>query len=601
MVTWYDDPDCKVESGAVNFSSDKFTVVVKRPENAISEAIISANDFDGKNYIANINSLSVIKVSFMDSGTAWTQVHEGRAESPGCRLDERQTVEVLSHGYGRALRNTHCHKNYGVNSDNPALDTPHEIWDDLIANTINKSFGGAATGYAILDTKIAPCANPVISFIEGGYRNNLSVINDVLQIYQGYRNGLAGMHWFVDENKALFINTIAAHENNATGWPTWWRTNEAGSTLVEGTDFLNFFFHKPSSNFANKIILYCNARKPGADIWSEGGGPTWSDVNMTAPTPDYSLTEQIVGLRSLRMIVATATTAYAWHPNFNAGWDFTKMGSYESIPTLNFYFHKDAHVSEITTSVRLCTTDQTNDYFECLFSVWTDPDNEWVHRSLPIGPHYKTTDEGRRFRWTTNGAPDWADINGVCWKLNSSDEDSATLHIDDLHFSGKIIREAFNSTSIAANDEVQKIIRYDSAVDDSLDESDDTGTAGTLAYAELLTRQTIPTVGTFVTPLAIDALPGQLIHVHANAHSPYGATDYRVNATMRVKEVIHTMTEQGAKTTWDVTSDVLNTFGVGFNEALTAFYTVIHSDPEYKNLKTTELDPFVERLTIDYP
>lgn len=597
MVSWGMKPERKVEAAAVDISSDSITVEVHRPENAISYVLLSANDYDGKNYIANIDAFTVIKVSHRYAGDAWTQVFEGVTERIGPRLDNTQTLQLTAYGYGRALRNTHCSANYGNESEDPSLNTPHEIWDDLIDEMINKSFGGAATGYAITKNKVAPAANPDITYIEGGYRNNFTMVNDVLIAYQGYRNGLAGMHWFVDEDGNLFINTIANHENNATGWPTWWRVNQAGSTLVEGIDFTKTFFHKKLNNFANKIILYCNLRKPGTDNWTEDLGPVWGNDNLA--TVDYSAVQFIVGSHSLRMIVNPLNTGEAYHPGTeDAAWDLEKIGSPESIPTVNFYYYQDINIDEANTSIRLFTTDHDNDYFESVFSTWTDRDNEWIHRSLTVGPHWKTKDEQRRYRWTAVGAPDWADINGVAFHLTGDPIEQSTLYIDDLHLAGKVIREAFNSTSITANDEVQKIIRYDVAVDDALEEANDTGTAGQLAYGELLTRQYIPTVGIFTTPLAEDALPGQLIHTHSDW---YSAGNWRINMDMRIKEIIHSYTVEGAFTTWDVTSDVLNTFGIGYNDALTTYHKIMHTDPDMKNLRTSGLDPYVQRLSIDYP
>jgi hypothetical protein len=291
----------------------------------------------------------------------------------------------------------------------------------------------------------------------------------------------------------------------------------------------------------------------------------------------------------------------AWYPAAaNAGWDLTKVGSEHAVPTLNFYFMKNNTLAEVTSSVRLFTTDNTNDVSYIFFSTWTDPDNEWVHRSLPVGPYWATTEASRRYRWTDGGDPvDWTDVNGVGFVVDG-DED-ALLYIDDLHFSGKIIREAYNQTEVTANGDVQKIIRYDVAVDDTLKESDDTGTAGQLAYGELLRRQYIPTVGVFTTPMAEDALPGQLIHIHSDAHTPFGAEDYRVMGTFRIKELIHIFSIEGATTTWDVTSDILHTFGAGFNDALSTYYKLIHTDPDMKNMKTAGLDPYVPRLTINYP
>ena len=598
MVTWASNPLIKIEFGANDVSSETFITTVHRPENAISRAVISANDYQGKNYIANVDISTVIKVSLRYAADGWTQVFEGIAEYVGPSINtSKQSVELIAYGYGRALRNTCCSSNYGNESESPTLDTPHEIWDDLIANMINKSFGGANTGYAITNAKIAACANPSINFLAGNYRSNFTMINDVLTAYQGYRDEASGMHWFVDESQNLFINTIAAHENNATGWPTWWDTDLAGSTLVEGVDFIDSFFHKKLTNFANKVVLYCDLRKPGTDIWTEDGGPAWGNDAYT--TVDYSADQFIVGSHSLRLINGIPQ-GWAYYPSTeDAAWDLTRIGSEKSIPTLNFYFYKEAAIGDAATGVNLATTDHDTDYFYVLFDVAADPDDEWIHRSIPVGPNWKTHELSRRYRWGTNGNPVWTDIN--CVTFYGVSASGTKMYVDDLHFAGKIIREAYNSTSITANDEVQKIIRYDVAVDDSMTVADDTGTAGRLAYGELLTRQVIPTVGVIVTPLAVHALPGQLIHIHADAYSPFGAADFRVNATFRVKEVVHTFAVEGAVTTWDLTSDVLNTFVTGFNDSLTQLHKVMQTDPEMKNLKSTGLDPYVTRLSIDYP
>jgi hypothetical protein len=415
------------------------------------------------------------------------------------------------------------------------------------------------------------------------------------------------MHWFVDESKNLFINTIAAHENDASGWPTWWRTNQAGSTLVEGTDFTNTIFSKNLGNFANKVVLYCDLRKPGTDWWTEDNGPTWGVANGTAT---YSAAQQTVESHSL-LIEPNAQPAavYAYYPStYDAGWDFTKIGSPKSVPKVNWY----EYITTTNMSARTIIFFEdlaaiggahVDNYFALWNATYSTPANinEWVHFSYPFGPFWETDTENRQFNWqTVGGPPAWSLINGICIALLVPSDNSHDTYVDDLHLSGKIIREAYNSTNIAANDEVQKILRYDTAIDDSLKPTDGTGTAGYLAYGELLARQVIPVTGLIVTPIAEDALPGQLIHIHADAHSPFGATDYRINADFRVKEVVHTFDTQ-ATTTWDVTSDVLNTFVPGLNNALSTYHKIIHTDPDMKNLRTTGLDPYVSRLSIDYP
>jgi len=97
--------------------------------------------------------------------------------------------------------------------------------------------------------------------------------------------------------------------------------------------------------------------------------------------------------------------------------------------------------------------------------------------TFPLGPYYALLDENRRYRYTEVGAPDWADINGICFMFNSATQQS-DIYVDDLHISGKIIREASDTSELAAHDEYQRVILNDTAIDDTLDASDDSGLGG---------------------------------------------------------------------------------------------------------------------------
>ena len=606
MVTWSAHPDILLESDSNDISAEGIRVAVHRPENAVSYCELVATDTDGEHYIANIDAHSVIEVSFRYDADAFEKVFEGTVEKVGPLLSRQgQNVAAVAYGYGAALRRTHNNAQYGLQIS-AALDTPTNVWDDLIDNYVNKAFNGAATGYALNKNRVGNMVTPLIPFLDSKYRKNIDILNLVCDLRSADRGavGAAGPHWFVDTLGQVNIDQIGTHIVHAD-WPTWWRTDQAGSTLTEAVDFKSSNFIKRVSDFANKIIVVSDLRMPGRDYWTEsaaGGTGIWGSIALSAFVDDGGAGNYVVGLDSVKMTSNGAVQGRAWYPNAeDAAWDITMAGSEETIPSLNFYFMKDVNVIEASTTVRLFTTDNNTDYYQALFNWWTDPDDEFIHRNLPIGPYWKTVQEDRLFRWTANGAPDWTDINGICFATVGAGGD-AELWIDDLHIAGKIIREAYNSTSIAAVDEFQKVIHMTSAVDDSLTAADDSGTAGLIAYAELLRLQVVPVTGRVVIPGAPDALPGQLFYIESDQVTGVpGAGTYRIEDTFRAKEVLHTWGDRKFLTTLDLTDDLKNTHALGFADHVETLYKLMGTDPDAKNLRSSGVDVLIPRLSLDYP
>ncbi len=48
-----------------------------------------------------------------------------------------------------ALEETHCNRDYGIESANPSYPRPWNIWKNIIAHFVEKSFAGANTGWSI--------------------------------------------------------------------------------------------------------------------------------------------------------------------------------------------------------------------------------------------------------------------------------------------------------------------------------------------------------------------------------------------------------------------------------------------------------------------
>jgi len=599
---WGTYPDVKVEADSTNLSKESFSVLVVRPESAVSRVKVVANDDEGKNFIDNLNLFDTLKISLRYGSDSWTQVFEGIIEDATPQLSEQgQNVGALAYGYGRAIRNTHVDTSFGAESQNPSLDTPEEIWDDLVDNYINKSFGGAATGYAITKAQIEAIATPTIQYVGGTYKSCLDILDQVCNIVQATRGANAGPHWMVDTSKNLRIKYITTVQ---AGWPVWWRTDQAGSTLTEGLDLLEYHLTKKGEGFANKIVLCSDLRKPGYDYWTENQSGLWGTSNCTLSDDAGT---KVVGGHSLKAENADfINPPYAWYPS-GANWnlDTSKLGSLETIPTISLYVATDD--SNYDPQLLLFTDwtgagDGADNYF------WTNvmnltTNNTFRHYAFPIGSNYEHSNvAGTDFLWSTVGAPDWTEIDGMGlrWPISIANKD---YWVDDLHLTGKVIREAYNSTSIGNDDEVQKIIYSNRSLDDSMIASDDTGTAGALAYTELLWRQKKPIVGTVKIPLIVDILPGQKVHIHADKQA-YGSLPgtYRIDSDFRVKEITHTISQaEGFITTLALTDDVINFSAKGPTDVRSIFAKAAFADPEAKDLQSSDVDLLISRLSKDYP
>jgi len=602
-VHWRQNPSLKVEADSTEISHDSVSVQVTRPENAISRIKLVANDLQGKNFIGNLDLFDILKVSFRYGGDSWTQVFEGRIEDATPFMNmQGQKVACIAFGYGRALRNTKCDTNYGVESTHGVTqDDPYTILAHLIDNYVNKSFAGANTGYNLTYT-LSMHSTPVIQFLQGNYRPNNQIINELCNLRTAHQAGSAGPHWFVDPSAVFRYKTIT--EDKSPAWPLWWNTDEAGSTLIEGKDFVNYYFSKNVTiqDFANKVILTSNLRKPGYDTWTESKAASWTGTNVnfgdvTVDTESGNTLYTIVGTNFLEM-TPSGIPCTAYYPStIDSDWDFTSVGAPHDPPKISFY----AGINDVamTLNLRLFTTDTTN-YYQVAIAGDFPAVKVWRHFNLPIGPYAaEEVASESHVIWSSAGTPDWGNIDAVGFYWTPAvGVPIEYVWIDDLHFSGKIVREAYNSTNITANKEVQKTIRMDISVDDSMKASDDTGVAARLAYAELLRSQATPMVGTITTPGIVDILSGQKVHVHADKQS---SGSFRVDSDFRVKVAEHNFSESGFTTTLQLTDDLANSFAKGPADLLGALKKAVFVDPEAKNLTVGHLDTSVPRLSVDYP
>lgn len=585
-------PQFKIVTNGETFINDKaVNIRLVRPENSVSDILLTVDDYKSTSFVDVFDSFNTLELHLRYISDSWTKVFSGIIQHvcPSINTEGGELLQVSAQGEGAAIVKTHCNSGYGVESENPAIDTPKEIWDDLVDNYINKSFGGAATGYAITKTKIANITNPSITHILSPYDSNFNIISRICEIYTAYRNGNASVHWFVDPDKNLFVNTIGTHENNASGWPTYWNSGQAASTIEVKKVQLLYQFQKRIAHFANKIILCSLLRKPAYDYWTEGQASLWGDDGDFVSVADEGTIKQ-VGNYSIK--ISTSQAKGAFYPSAqNAGWDFTKIGSLNNPPTFNFWARIEA-VPTLSVNIQLRTS-AGNYFHRKIFDAGSTADKWYLHTPY-VGPYYR-----KGVDWDVTGSPDWSNINYI---RVQHVEGACITYWDDMHFAGRIIREAYNSTSISAKDEYQTVILNQVALDDSMKATDDTGTTARLAYAELLRRQTEPTVGIIQIPMAPTMLPGQLIHVHS-AQKKDGT--YRIDQDFRIQQLIHTIAPapHGFRTTLNLTSDLKNTFAYGppTRASIMAEYVGALAHKEARDLKGVDIDILVPRLSKDYP
>lgn len=597
---WEDNPEFKLVADGEEFINDKaFSIHLVGTENSVSDVLLVVDDYESGSYEGIFDVFGTVIIYLRYSEESWRKAFSGAIKNVSPMLSlQGEILQVAAQGEGRALIKTHCNTSYGVESLNPTKETPKEIWDDLIDNFVNKSYGGAATGWNISKTKIANITSPVITHVPSPYESCFDMICKICEIRTAYRSGAASVHWFMDPDKQLFINTIGAHENHASGWPTFWKGTRAASTIAVKEDQILYKFQKRIAHFANKVLLIAKWRKPGYDSWAEGRAAEWG---IKIESGDGWVTDndedKVVGNYSLELKAYNGRTNMFWPKTEDAGWDFSKVGSKNDPPFINFYGMRNLLIVQLALH-----TDWDNYFYTFLLPHMSDP-NKWYFLSFPIGPFWKNyVVGGTEFWWTKEGDPSWENINFIKFYIHPNPLETKKLLVDDFHFSGNcLVREAYNSTSISSSrHEHQKVVLMKTAVDDTLNALNDSGLAARLAYAALLRRETEPLVGTIQIPFAPTILPGQLIHVHS-AQKANG--DYRIDRDFRIKQYIHDINVNLCSTTLNLTSDLKNTFAYGppTRASLMAEYVGALGHKEAKHLKGSAMDILTPRLSKDYP
>lgn len=478
---------------------------------------------------------------------------------------------VKCKGKGAALDDTHCKDMFGYTSNQTSLNTIEEILEDLVDNSINKSYSSANnTGYAITKTYIPTIdAGLSIPFFNAPYQTNKEIVNLICMLDTAYRDGsTAGPHWFVDSSGNLRVKTIGTQQaDGGHGGGDWGIYYDGGADstnakLYEDEDFYEYTLTKPSNQYANNIVLAFDLRKPAYDFLSEsgtsGGSALWTNDGLDSISDVGG--NIVVGSDALKFDPNGAVQGYGYYPNAAANWDMEKWGSERSVPTLNFYCLKHS-LTTATTYVYLSTNDtaRKTDFYYTTFMDWvSEADDTWYHKSIPIGPYWASAAETRQLRWGTNGSPDWTNIDTIEFVIAGAGEGGYLL-IDDLHFSGKCIREAVDTSEVTSYDEHQHTILSRTPLDDTAVASDDSGMAGQLCHAELLRRVTPPRTFTCTIPFKSGLKPGEYFRLYAGKTT---AGTYKLNGVdFRVLKYVHFCTQQARpQTSLVMTDDLKNSF-----------------------------------------
>jgi hypothetical protein len=437
-----------------------------------------------------------------------------------------------------------------------------------------------------------------ILYLYFAYKPNLKVLQDICDLSQAIQAANAGPHWIVTTDDKILLTTIGNHSapSIAQGWPTYMNGSQALATLTYGIDFKEDSFETLNSA-ANYILYHGRFRKPAnGDLWTENNSGLWAktDCNL-ADESGAGLFK--VGAYSLK-VTQTATPSYISYPSgLNASWAISKLGGKYNIPTLGFWIYKNTgKVDPVTDYFRISLVTPAATYF--YLDHLNPTEDAWTRYDLQLGDYANTGSNA--VEWSKFGAATWTTIDYVNFTFVSA-EATRIWYLDGLSINGWIKRGAKNSTLIGTDKLKLATINDDYAKDDSMIVTDDTGTIGRLAYAELLRRQTKPMVATLQTPMQRNALAGQLLHVHAR---PNSAGTWQINSDMRITQATQRIQLPNFRTVYSVTSDVINSMTRPAYDSLNqtlANYRPEAQDRQAANIKLRDIDITQAILEKDYP
>ena len=159
------------------------SITVKRRECNYDVATLTLDDKDNYYYTYKIGKFDDVKIYFKTSAqTSYTQVFGGTIRQANPTLTDKHTLILNCKGYGAALEDTHCNRDYGTESSNPSYPRPWNIWTNVADEFVEKSFDDGATGHVLDHTLITANYATDIKYINNPYRTNLEVVDTVCNL-----------------------------------------------------------------------------------------------------------------------------------------------------------------------------------------------------------------------------------------------------------------------------------------------------------------------------------------------------------------------------------------------------------------------------------
>ena len=599
------------------------TISVTRRENGIDIGTIDFSDSDARHWVADFDAGDSVLVQVKDgTEAAYTTLLRGRiAPAIEPSLSDSDMLHIKLEGNGYALMHMMVAAEYGsqVAAD---LDTISEILTDaddgIVPEYVEDFLNSGTTAGHDYNTEIdAANLAQVLRYMSFPYLPVYKSINEMLNLYQGYKGTNAGAHWLVDTSATpkLYVQPIGSHSAQAVadGWTNYlFGADATDATFRQGEDFKGFRFQKAAKQ-SNYLVYYGAWKHPAPrDVFTEGNVASWTFLDLAGGGAAGSLADDAVlftvGIKSIETTAEANTGGgegiRAWYPSTaDLNLDLTKVGGEYNIPTINLLLYPDSNVGvdapagpAVNPFLFLGTGAHANgDYYSKTIAPLLEPD-QWNFISLPIGPNSD---------WVQTAGGDWSDIDYIGLQYYNGAAGASIMNVDGLYFAGWVARVVRQAGVFSANDTcLMKVVTDDYAKDDVVADNTVTGTISKLAYAEYLRLSGTPLTGKFTTSMVKGLWPGQKVHVEAKKRGD--GTSYRINEDFRVTEFTHNISQEGYFTTWTVTNDLLNSLTEpaynSINKAMKAMRPDTQ-DTQATSMKMREIDvtqPVLTNLNTDY-
>jgi len=541
-----------------------------------------------------------------------------------------EVLNVKCRSYARCLLDLLCGEQYGAQSTNSSLDTLKEIIQDIIPNWINKLLktGSAGSSGYSLDYSLIEDISGTINYLYNTFKPGKDAISDIVEIISAIKGSeSAGAHWIVKPVSSggvitnyFLLATVGNHPsspNILAKWPNWWNpigdTEEekrASSTIAVKQDMIiqQFTRQRPEANY----ILYNGhfIRPSDGDYWTED--PTicttkWHPGdpadNVARDTTNYKVGAASVQMNTTRNDGAGPYFLYYYGDDSINGLsiDVTKIGGRYSPPNINFFTRKNVEIISLGMYLGFNMAMGIPLGANSAYRPLTVTNNTWCGFTFQIGPYqkeYEVTDQ-----WIYGGTPDWTDLDVIALRYNlAANANAKYCWIDGLNIQGQVLRGAKKLTAGGSAESYYKIkpITDNIGKDDVLKATDDSGTIGRLAHAELLRASRRPITGTIQIPGKPSILAGQKAHIHA-VKTTAGA--FRIDKDMRIIEHHLNFTTAGLQSYLTLTDDILNG---NVLSPYTAFNIILKAvSPEFQNrqigsIKVGDIDITIPILEKTY-